>query len=96
MRIKDLCEESHNQAILSGWWDTERTFPEAIMMVITELSESVQKDRSGDIDGCDEELADTFIRLADICQHYEIDIELEIKKKMEINKKRIYKHGKKY
>ena len=40
------------------------------------------------------ELADTFIRLLDLCGGLGIDIEQEIAKKSEKNKSRPYKHGK--
>lgn len=39
------------------------------------------------------ELADTIIRIFDICGHYEIDIEKAIQEKMAYNKERAYKHG---
>lgn len=39
------------------------------------------------------ELADVVIRVADLCGHYGIDLETAIKRKMEYNKSRPYKHG---
>jgi len=44
----------------------------------------------------EEEIADTFIRLADLCGYLKIDIEKHIKAKLEYNKTRPEKHGKKY
>lgn len=43
-----------------------------------------------------DELADTFIRLADLCGHYGIDIESYILAKMRYNETRPQMHGKKY
>ena len=43
-----------------------------------------------------EEIADVFIRLADLCGYMGIDIEKHIKAKMEYNKTRPIKHGKEY
>lgn len=43
-----------------------------------------------------EEIGDIFIRLGDTCGEYGIDIEAEIKEKMEKNFKRPQKHGKIY
>jgi len=43
-----------------------------------------------------EELADVFIRLADLCAGLEIDIESAILAKMEKNKSRPKMHGKQY
>jgi NTP pyrophosphatase (non-canonical NTP hydrolase) len=42
------------------------------------------------------EIADTFIRLFDLCEYLNIDIEKFIKIKIEYNKTRPYKHGKEY
>lgn len=47
-------------------------------------------------DSFEDEIADVFIRLADLCEGRDIDIETFIELKMEYNKTRGYKHGKKY
>ena len=44
----------------------------------------------------EEEIADTFIRLGDLCGYLGINIEMHIKAKMEYNKTRPEKHGKDY
>lgn len=44
----------------------------------------------------EDEIADTFIRLGDLCGAMQIDIEAHIKAKMEYNKTRPRKHGKKF
>lgn len=44
-------------------------------------------------EGIPAELADTVIRIFDICHHYGIDLEAAIIKKHEFNKTRPYKHG---
>lgn len=44
----------------------------------------------------EEELADAFIRLLDICGYYNIDIDSAVKGKMLYNATRPRKHGKKY
>lgn len=43
--------------------------------------------------GFNNEIADVFIRLLDICGAYGIDIEGEMALKMEYNKKRAHRHG---
>jgi NTP pyrophosphatase (non-canonical NTP hydrolase) len=96
MRISDLIKESHQVALKHGWWDDNRPTREAILMIIVELCEAIQKDRSGDNEGMAEELADVWIRLADLTAHLEIEIDDEIDRKMTINKGRERKHGKKY
>jgi NTP pyrophosphatase (non-canonical NTP hydrolase) len=47
-------------------------------------------------DTFEDEIADTFIRLADLCGALNIDIEWQLKKKIEYNKSRPHKHGKEF
>lgn len=47
-------------------------------------------------DTFEDEIADTFIRLFDLCGYLEIDIERHIELKMRYNAMRPYKHGKNY
>ena len=47
-------------------------------------------------DTFEDEIADVFIRLFDLCGYLNIDIEKHIKLKMAYNKTRPIKHGKKY
>ena len=64
------------------------------MLIVTELAEAMEAHRHQDHENFREEIADTFIRLFDLCGGMEIDIQQEIEKKSEKNKKRPYKHGK--
>jgi NTP pyrophosphatase (non-canonical NTP hydrolase) len=47
-------------------------------------------------DTYEDEIADCFIRLADLCQAQGIDIEWQIKNKLKFNSTRPTKHGKKF
>jgi hypothetical protein len=66
-----------------------------LMLVTTELAEAAEAIRKGDWENYVEELADTFIRLLDITGTQGIDIEAAILDKMERNRRRPRKHGKK-
>ncbi len=44
----------------------------------------------------EDEIADSIIRLLDLCGNQEIDIDWHIEQKLKYNKLREYKHGKKY
>lgn len=55
-----------------------------------DLFEEMYKDKFED------EFADVFIRLADLCGHFDINIEKHIRAKLDYNKSREYKHGKGY
>lgn len=65
-----------------------------LMLVVTEVAEAAEAVRHTDIDNFREEIADTFIRLLDICDAMEIDPEDIILKKMEINRGRPTRHNK--
>lgn len=92
--LKEMCELCHSIAKSKGFWDKERNVGEALMLVVTELAEAMEAHRKQDKQNFDEELADTFIRLFDLCGGLGIDIEAQILKKCEKNKQRPYKHGK--
>lgn len=92
--LNEWSEYCHRIAKEKGFWDQERNIGEALMLVVTELAEAMEGYRHNDKDNFREELADTFIRLLDLCGGLGIDIEGEIAKKSETNKKRPYKHGK--
>lgn len=65
-----------------------------LMLIVSEVSEALEALRGGDEGNFKEELADVAIRLGDLCGGLGIDLETEIKKKMDKNKSRSYKHGK--
>lgn len=44
----------------------------------------------------EDEIADQFIRLLDLCGHLKIDIDFHIQAKLRYNSTRPFKHGKKY
>jgi len=92
--LNQLAEICHAVAVEKGFWDKERNIGEALMLIVTELAEAMESHRLQDKENFKEEIADTFIRLLDLCGGLGIDIEEEIAKKAEKNKKRPYKHGK--
>lgn len=84
----------HAIAVEKGFWDEERNMGEALMLIVTELAEAMESYRLQEDANFKEELADTFIRLLDLCGGLNVNITEEIIKKTEKNKKRPYKHGK--
>lgn len=92
--LNELSRLCHSIAVEKGFWEKERNIGEALMLIVTELAEAMEAHRVQDEANFKEEIADSFIRLLDLCGGLGIDIEEEISKKSSQNKKRPYKHGK--
>jgi len=80
------------QGFVTEWFNT----PTKLMLCVTELSEAMEAYRDNNRTNFDEEIADVFIRLLDICGALYIDIEKEIEKKMMANVNRPKLHGRKF
>lgn len=87
-----------NCAICGGkkYYGKNRNNAELLMLMVSELGEACEGLRKDDWKNVAEELADTVIRVMDFCEARGIDLEKEILKKVEKNKKRKYRHGKKF
>ena len=109
MTISELCEEAHAIAKSKGFWEVfedgsvkKRNLSELLMLCVSELGESCEALRRGDLqkdeiwrkDTFEDELADTMIRIGDLAKSEGIDLEWQIEKKLEYNRTREYKHGK--
>lgn len=92
--LNELARICHSIAVSKGFWDEKRNIGEALMLIVTELAEAMESYRVQNQENFKEEIADTFIRLLDLCGGLDIDIEVEIEKKSNKNKARPYKHGK--
>lgn len=100
-QIAELVKEAHTTSVEHGWWEKEPDFGTLIALCHSELSEALEEYREGRTPqdmiypktGIPYELADTIIRIFDICGQYEIDLEKAIQEKMAYNKERTYKHG---
>jgi NTP pyrophosphatase (non-canonical NTP hydrolase) len=87
----------HGIAKQRGWWDEDRNDGEMIALMHSELSEALEalrEDRS--CKTVAEELADCLIRIFDFCGGRDIDLEGALQRKIESNKTRPYRHGKKF
>lgn len=106
MEIHEAVEDVSETADEKGFWDDQDVddrFPEAIALCHSELSEALEAHRKDNIatdDGVVEELADTVIRVFDLAdkvdRKYGTDFVATMEQKMEYNKHRERKHGKRY
>lgn len=93
MAINKMCNEAFEIAKANGWHEEEREMGTILALIHSEVSEALEADRKRDKENFEEELADVCIRVFDLCGSKGIDLDSAIKRKMEDNKKRSYKHG---
>ena len=91
--LRDYTRLCHHIARQKGFWEKRRNTGELLMLCVSELAEALEADRKADRAGFREEIADTFIRLFDLCGGLGIDIEAEIERKMTFNWTRPFRHG---
>jgi len=96
MTINEMVVRAHENAQLHGFYDDPPELGTAIALIHSELSEALEALRKDDKENFAVELADTAIRIADLCGYCDIDLEAVIEKKMKYNESRPYKHGKKF
>lgn len=101
--IQRLC---HKIASEKGFWDDKDfNISEKLMLIVSEIGEAceaLRKDNRQEPgqkwlkDTFEDELADAMIRILDLAEKLDIDMNWQIFNKLDYNQKREYKHGKKF
>ena len=91
--IKEWQEYITDWARRKGFLWTRSDVDTVLLRIHSEVSEAAEVVRDNDYPHLGEEFADIFIRLADAAEVLDIDLEAEVEKKMAINERRPYLHG---
>lgn len=102
--IETIIFDVHKTAVEKKWWEPGPTFPEALMLVVSELSEALEKYRQHDPveifnyegtkpEGIPIELADAVIRIFDLAEGFNVPLAEAVMVKMAYNKTRPERHG---
>jgi NTP pyrophosphatase (non-canonical NTP hydrolase) len=111
-KLNEFCKIQNENIREKGFWDglynsdmsveTRDAFvSQKIALIMSECGEALEAMRKRkygleEKDSFEDELADVFIRLADLCGELDIDIEKQINWKLAYNKSRSNKHGKEF
>lgn len=103
MTIDEMVARCYQQAVDKGWTEKDVTVIEQVALLHSEVSEALESwrngeplswtDKDGKPQGVASEYADIMIRLGHYLTQLHIDIEYEVKRKLEYNMTRPYRHG---
>ena len=106
--IRKMQKEIHQNARNKGWWPEdigEHNIPEKLSLIHSEISEALEEYRNDKVkdgiymdhsmkpEGFGVELADAVIRILDLAEYLQIDIQECIEIKMDYNISRPLRHG---
>lgn len=104
MTISEIQTEVHALAVKNGWYNPTKSIGEHLALIHSEVSEALEAYREGDeLVGLEwdgdkpvgflSEMADVVIRVMDVCEYLEMDLESAIIAKHKYNTTRPYRHG---
>ena len=101
MTIRDLIDESYNNAVDKGFFDRELSQNDLLMQIVSEVGEAYEAIRKGEsLERIAEEMADILIScctaIGDMEKTYGFDGFLELTHKQACNRARPYLHGKRF
>lgn len=107
MTIDELIREAYATALDHGWHAQPRSFPESLLLLVSEIAEATEEYREhrgvneiyfgtdAKPEGISIELADVIIRICDLCGAEGIDLEYALRIKLAYNKTRPWRHNNK-
>lgn len=75
------------------WSATEYKVPAVLALIHSEVSEALEAFRTNDRDHFEEEVADIVIRCLDLSGGLSIDLDEQVRLKLEKNRQRGFRHG---
>ena len=93
MSLNDFKEEVRALNTEKGWRNGTTTFAEYVALLHSEVSEMLEEWRNKNYDELAKEYADVFIRLVDMADVFDIDLDKAYRDKMDRNWQRPYQHG---
>lgn len=100
--LQELGEEIYQNKVRHGWkitlnddWINTHEIPGVLMLIVSEAAEALSAFRDDDKNHFAEELADIIIRTLGLAHTMDIDLAKAIVAKIEFNKTRPIKHGRK-
>ncbi|NPU91437.1 MAG: nucleotide pyrophosphohydrolase [Gammaproteobacteria bacterium] len=98
--LNKLGQEINEINRANGWnviqpkqWEDPYKIPALLALITSETSEALEAFRKNDKLNFAEECADQIIRVLDLTAGLGIDIDAEVRRKLEKNKQRGYRHG---
>jgi len=91
--IKDWQRIVTDWAVSKGFTWTRKDVDTMLLRIHSEISEASEAVRDNDVEGFAEELANAFIRLVNLCEVWDINLEEEVIKKHNKNMERPFLHG---
>ena len=91
--IREINRQNGWEVAEQGDWSDTYKVPAILALIHSEVSEALEAFRHDDAANFGEELADIIIRVLDCAPGLGVDIDSEVRQKLDRNRERGYRHG---